>query len=161
MGEFETWVCITVENSPNPSSVYIRIWKHKKKSFLFLLSNNFPKKKSKPLFFRALIKREILTSHKVLYTKLVHIISPCFAKKKLSKIRVFLACFFLFQPMRKWVNRVNMLSLLTQNLFQIHACMIGTQQPKHLDITTMFTYSHANTRLGQSERAYFLSYFII
>ena len=27
--------------------------------------------------------------------------------------------------------------------------------------TTMFTYSHANTPLGQSERAYYLSYFII
>ena len=25
----------------------------------------------------------------------------------------------------------------------------------------MFTYSHANTPLGQSERAYYLSYFII
>ena len=29
------------------------------------------------------------------------------------------------------------------------------------DVTTMFTYSHANTPLGQSERAYYLSYFII
>ena len=28
------------------------------------------------------------------------------------------------------------------------------------DVTTMFTYSHANTSLGQSERAYYLSYFI-
>ena len=28
------------------------------------------------------------------------------------------------------------------------------------DVTTMFTYSHANTPLGQSERAYYLSYFI-
>ena len=29
------------------------------------------------------------------------------------------------------------------------------------DVTTMFTYSHANTPLGQSERAYYLSYFIM
>ena len=28
------------------------------------------------------------------------------------------------------------------------------------DVTTMFTYSHANTPLAQSERAYYLSYFI-
>ena len=28
------------------------------------------------------------------------------------------------------------------------------------DVTIMFTYSHANTPLGQSERAYYLSYFI-
>ena len=26
--------------------------------------------------------------------------------------------------------------------------------------TTMFTYSHENTPLGQSERAYYLSYFV-
>ena len=52
----------------------------------------FPgKKKSKTLLFRALIEREILTSREVLYTKLVRVISLCFAKKMLSKIRVFLA----------------------------------------------------------------------
>ena len=28
------------------------------------------------------------------------------------------------------------------------------------DITTMVTYSHATTPLGQSERAYYLNYFI-
>ena len=31
---------------------------------------------------------------------------------------------------------------------------------RDLDATTMFTYSHANTPLGQSERAYYFSYFI-
>ena len=38
--------------------------------------------------------------------------------------------------------------------------MISVQKAKQLDATTMFTYSHANTALGQSERAYYLSYFI-
>ena len=38
-----------------------------------------------------MIKREILTSREVLYTNLVRMISLCFAKKMLSKIRVFLA----------------------------------------------------------------------
>ena len=33
------------------------------------------------------------------------------------------------------------------------------RKEKHLDATTMFTYSHA-TPLGKSERAYYLSYFI-
>ena len=28
-----SWVCITVENSPNPSRVYIRLCKHRKKVF--------------------------------------------------------------------------------------------------------------------------------
>ena len=61
------------------------------KSFLSLLQNNFQEQKSKTLLFRALIKREILTSGKVLYSKLVREISPCFAEKIFSKIRVFLA----------------------------------------------------------------------
>ena len=39
--------------------------------------------------------------------------------------------------------------------------MISARKTKQLDATTMFTYSHANTALGQSERAYYLSYFII
>ena len=38
--------------------------------------------------------------------------------------------------------------------------MISARKAKHLDLTTMFTYSPANTPLGQSERAYYLSYFI-
>ena len=37
---------------------------------------------------------------------------------------------------------------------------ISARKAKHLDVTTMLTYSHANTPLGQSERAYYLSYFI-
>ena len=38
--------------------------------------------------------------------------------------------------------------------------MISARKAKELDATTMFTYSHANTPRGQSERAYYLSYFI-
>ena len=37
---------------------------------------------------------------------------------------------------------------------------IRRETQKSLRHTTMFTYSHANTPLGQSERAYYLSYFI-
>ena len=37
--------------------------------------------------------------------------------------------------------------------------MISAQKAKHLDVTTMFTYLHANTP-SQSEHAYYLSYFI-
>ena len=48
----------------------------------------------------------------------------------------------------------------TKKPFQIRACVISTQKAKHLDATTMFTYSHANTPLSQSECAYYLSYFI-
>ena len=38
--------------------------------------------------------------------------------------------------------------------------MITARKAKHLHATTMFTYSHANITLAQSERAYYLSYFI-
>ena len=41
-----------------------------------------------------------------------------------------------------------------QNPFQIRACMISAQKARHFEVTTAFTYSHANTPLGQSERAY-------
>ena len=37
--------------------------------------------------------------------------------------------------------------------------MISARKAKHLEVTTMFTYSHANTPLGQSEGVYYLSYF--
>ena len=38
--------------------------------------------------------------------------------------------------------------------------MISAQKAKQLGVTTMFTYSHANTPLGQPECMYYLSYFI-
>ena len=48
----------------------------------------------------------------------------------------------------------------TRKLFQIRGCVISARRTKHLDTTTMFTYSHVNTPLRQSKRAYYLSYFI-
>ena len=78
-------VCITVKNSPNPSSVYIRLCKHRKKVFYYCYKITFPRKKKNSLF-RLLIKSEILTSREVLYTRLnVRVISSCFAVKMLSK----------------------------------------------------------------------------
>ena len=53
-----------------------------------------------------------------------------------------------------------LVEFFTQKLFQIRACVLNARKAKHLDVTTMFTYSHANTPFGQSACAYFLSYFI-
>ena len=39
--------------------------------------------------------------------------------------------------------------------------MISARKAKHLDVTTMFTYSNANTPLSQSVHVYYLSYLII
>ena len=66
----------------------------------------------------------------------------------------------MFQPTKEWVNKVNLSSFELENFFKFGACMISARKAKQLDATTMFTYSHANTALGQSERAYYLSYFI-
>ena len=66
----------------------------------------------------------------------------------------------MFQPTKEWVNKVNFSSFELENFFKIRACVISARKAKQLDATTMFTYSQANTPLGQSERAYYLSYFI-
>ena len=89
--EMKSRVCITVENSPNTSSVYIT-WamQTQEKNLLLLLWNNFPRKRRKT-FCMALIKREILTSHKILSTRSCTRNQVLFSKKMLCKIRIFLA----------------------------------------------------------------------
>ena len=57
--------------------------------------------------------------------------------------------------------RSKLVEFSTQKRFKIRACVISVRKAKQLDVTTMLTYSHANTPLGQSERAYYLSYFIV
>ena len=66
----------------------------------------------------------------------------------------------MFQPMKEWVNKVNLSSFELENFFKFGACVISARKAKQLNATTMFTYSHANTPLGQSECTYYLSYFI-
>ena len=106
----------------------------------------------------AFIKREILTSRKVVYTKSSTRNQFLFCKKMLSKIRIFslkisayaktkltqLVC----KGTKEWVNKVNLSSFLLKKRFEICACVICARKGKHLDVTTMFTYSHANTPLG-------------
>ena len=73
------------QDSPTPSSVYIRLCKHRKKVFYCFSKITFPRKKKNSLF-RLLAKREILSGREVLYRKLnVRVISSCFAIKRLSK----------------------------------------------------------------------------
>ena len=60
--------CINVENSPDPSRVYIRLSKYRKKVFYCFNKLTFPRKNAKRLVM-ALIKREIVTSREDLYTK--------------------------------------------------------------------------------------------
>ena len=55
---------MTVENSLNPSRLYIRLCKHRKKVFYCFDKITFLRKNAE-LFVMALIKREILTSGKL------------------------------------------------------------------------------------------------
>ena len=66
----------------------------------------------------------------------------------------------MFQPTKEWVNKVNLSSFELKNFFRFVLEWLAREKKKHFDVTTMFTYSQANTPLGQSERAYCLSYFI-
>ena len=59
------------------------------KRFLLLLQNNFPAKKKRKTLCMALIKGEILTSRKILYTKSCTRYQLLFCKKILCKIRFF------------------------------------------------------------------------
>ena len=62
------------------------------KSFLLLFYKiTFPKKKNAKFFVMTLIKREILTSRQILYTKYCTRNQFLVCKKMLSKIRIFLA----------------------------------------------------------------------
>ena len=123
--------------------------------------------------FNALIKRQILTSREVfkLHEACTRNLSlfcrkRCFPKYGLFSLKMSAPAkknrhsISEFQPTRKWLNNVNLSRFSTQLLFQIRACVISARKAKHLDVTTMFTYSHGNTPLGQSERACQLSYFI-
>ena len=59
------------------------------------------------------------------------------------------------------MNKVNLLSFHLKNFFLTPACCdYCAQKAKHLDVKTMSTCSHANMPIGQSERAYYFSYFI-
>ena len=88
--ETKSRVCITVENSPNSSSVYMRVCKLRKKVFYCFYKITFPRKKRKTLCM-ALIKSEILTSRKVLSTKSWTRNQLLLFKNMLSKLRIFLA----------------------------------------------------------------------
>ena len=88
--ETKSRVCMTVENSPNASSVYIRLCEHSKKVFYCFYKITFTRKKRKTLCM-ALIKRDILTSRKILSTKSCTRNQFLFCKKMLCKIRIFLA----------------------------------------------------------------------
>ena len=72
--ETKSRVCITVENSPNASSAYIRLCKHRKRVFYCFYKITFPRKNAK-LFVRHWLKENSYQSqslvHEVLHAQSV------------------------------------------------------------------------------------------
>ena len=82
--ETKSRVRVTVENSPNPSSVYIRQCKHRKKVFYCFYKITFPRKTQNSLLWHWL-KEKFLPVAKSCTRSLARVISSCFVKRCYSK----------------------------------------------------------------------------
>ena len=103
----------------------------------------FPRKKAKLSCLELWLKEKFLPVAKSC-TRSLHALSVLVLQKKafqntrFSRLKCQLkwkinntACFQRFykiQPTRKWVNKVNLSSFSTQNLFQIRACVISARK---------------------------------
>ena len=81
-------VCITITNSPNALSVYIRLCKHRKKVFYCFYKKTFPRKSAK-LFVWHWLKEKFLPVAKSCPRSLARVISSCFAKRCFPKYGLF------------------------------------------------------------------------
>ena len=86
--ETKSRVCITVENSSNASSVYIRLCKHRKKVFHCFYKVTFPRKNAK-LFVWHWLKDKFLPVAKSCPRGLARVISSCFVKRCFLKYGFF------------------------------------------------------------------------
>jgi len=120
--ERKSRVCITVEKFPNPSSVYTRLCKPRKKVFY------------------CFSKITSSTKYNAGKDKKIH-----FTDQNISSYNIDLTMGFL-----NWSIKIT---------FWKSGGGVFTTRVS-LRHTTMFTYSHANMPLSQSEHAYYLSYFI-
>ena len=80
--------CITVENSPNVSSVYIRLCEHREKVFYCFYKITFPRKDAK-FFVWHWLKEKFLPVAKPCPRSLARILSSCFAKRCFPKYGLF------------------------------------------------------------------------
>ena len=146
----------------------------KKFSIAFIILYNFPEKKKNSLF-SLLIKREILTSREVLYTKLnVRVLSSCFAIKMLSKRGFFSLKIASLSKKKNWHSifvkifqassdegmgkKSNFVKFSAEKLFKIRACVISPRKAKHLDSTHGYIISWKHISQPIRARAYYLSY---
>ena len=134
---------------PTPR-VYIKLYKYRIEVFYCFYKLSLSREKNAKLFVLALIKREILTTHKVLYTESCTRIQFLFCKndafqntdfshlkyqlkrKKKKNDAAYLGRFSKFQSTRQWVNKVKLSSVKLNKLFQIRVCTISARKAKHL-----------------------------
>ena len=100
-------VCITVENSPNPSSVYIRIYKHRKKIFYCFYKITFPRKKAKLSCLEHWLKDKFIPVAKSCTRTGAHWWAPdtkqsLFCKKYAFQNTVFLSLKMSAQVKKNW-----------------------------------------------------------
>ena len=81
-------VCITVSNSTNPSRVYIRLCKYRKKVFYRFYKITLPRKNAK-LFAWHWFKEKFLPVAKSCPRSLARVISSCFTKRCFAKYGFF------------------------------------------------------------------------
>ena len=86
--ETKSKVCITVKNSPNAPSIYIRPRKQRKKVFYCFYKMNFPRKDAK-LFLWHWLKEKFLPVGKSCPRSLARVISSFFAKGCFAKYGLF------------------------------------------------------------------------
>ena len=64
------------------------------------------------------------------------------------------------KTLKNFLHLNSLIFVLESQTIRFEMVLNCAGETRKRDVTTMFTYSHANTPLGQSERAYYLSYFI-
>ena len=79
---------VSVENSPNPLSVYIRLCKHRKKVFYYFYKITLPRKNASSLL-RSWLKEKFLPVAKSYTRSLALVVSSCFAKRCFPKYGFF------------------------------------------------------------------------
>ena len=133
------------------------VWR-KTFSIAFIKLINFPERKRKItsrefLYTNSSTRNKFLFCKKMNFKKRIHL--KCQLKrKKLTHVFVKILQVSPNMRMGKWSKLVE---FSTKKPFQMRACVISTRKAKYLDVTNMFTYSRANTPLGQSERAFYVT----
>ena len=145
--------CITVENSPNPSSIYTKLCKYRKKVFSCICKLTLPRKNSNCLLWHWLkdkflpvarsCTRTACSRHQFLVCK-----KRCFKKKEffllkcqLKRKKELTQYVCKFQPTREWVNKVNLSSFQLKNFFKFVLAWLAPEKQNILTLQPCYILS--------------------